>query len=370
MATKTKLESVKLDNAAVEKYEVQGLASVSKDVKNSVVDITTKDELRFLVDSYYQTQNYRIAIDGQLRSIEQGYDTMANITDGDTPVVPTALSWVSENIRNQEKQILKLLDSYTDNDPVGKWCKQIIGIGPVLSAAMLAYFDVTKCTHSNQFCAYAGLNDNNTPWLGREKAKQVVKEAIEEYDGKIPARKALPAEVVAKASLKAHRKVETVVRAAVDESKGYITKESLEKYLAKIPYNKELKRIMWNMGQCFIKVSGKENSLYGRLYKERKALYTARNEAGEYAERAKNILATTNIGKGTDAYKAYSQGKLPAAHINNMTIRYVEKMFLSHLFDAMYINEYQCEPPRPYVIEHCGHTDFIQPEVPFDALYK
>ena len=100
--------------------EVQGLASISKNVKESVVTINSRNELRFLVDQYYQAQSYRIAADNQIRSIKQGYDTSDSEEE-----IPSALEWVSKNLTNQEAQIKSMLDYYTDSVPVGRWLKAI-----------------------------------------------------------------------------------------------------------------------------------------------------------------------------------------------------------------------------------------------------
>ena len=54
----------------------------------------------------------------------------------------------------------------------------------------------------------------------------------------------------------------------------------------KRPWNASLKTLCWKIGESFVKVSGKEKSLYGRLWKERKELEEKRNAAGEFADQA------------------------------------------------------------------------------------
>lgn len=159
--------------------ELQGLATISDKVKESIVTIQ-QSELRYLVDAYYQSQDDRITKDGQVRAIKQGYD-------GEDHEPPLALTWVAKNRRNEEEQIKKMLDIYTDNHPVGKWAKDTIGIGPVLSAALIAYMDIEKCKHSGQLLSYAGQNDQNVPWLGNEKAGDIIKaaKAIHEMEMKL-----------------------------------------------------------------------------------------------------------------------------------------------------------------------------------------
>lgn len=126
------------------------------------------------------------------------------------------------------------------------------------------------------------------------------------------------------------------------------------------PWNASLKTLCWKLGESFVKVSGKEDAFYGRLYAERKALENQRNEAGEFAEQAKQKLEKNKIGKNTDAYKAYSKGKLPPAHIHARAKRYAVKIFLSHLFDGWYRAHYNEAPPKPFAIAHLDHAHIIE----------
>ena len=127
----------------------------------------------------------------------------------------------------------------------------------------------------------------------------------------------------------------------------------------KRPWNAELKVICWKIGESFVKVQNNERDVYGKLYVARKAQEQERNAAGAFAEQA--ALLVKKVGKETEAYKAYSQGKLPPAHINERAKRYAVKMFLSHLHWVWYETEYGTLPPKPFVIEHMGHTDLLKP---------
>lgn len=124
----------------------------------------------------------------------------------------------------------------------------------------------------------------------------------------------------------------------------------------KRPWNADLKVLTWKLGESFVKVSGYEDAYYGKLYKERKALEAEKNERGEFAEQAAAVLAVKKIGKETDAYKAYSQGKLPPAHIHARARRYAVKIFLSDLHHVMYKAHHGKAPPLPYAIGILGHA--------------
>lgn len=419
-----------------EKVTLFGLAKMSREVSESIVAVED-NELRFLIDNYYQTQTYRISIANQIRSIIQG-------VDGDGGPVPISLQWLLNNVTTQELELKKLFEIYSDNNPVCRWAKSIIGIGPVFSVVLYSYFDITKTGHYNTFWSYAGLNDNNNPWLGTEKAKELVDEIYYQRDERVKEIDKLCKDALTKTkynniekiyksfecndellirSLKdsektkelynlihsydysdidiveylAHRydkywvtdnmlmkvytkmqgkrKLETLRKECIDtknKSKtfGHRNRNSLKAYLAKPPYNTELKKFMYLIGESFAKVSNKEGSLYGRLYKERKAWEISKNESGQYREQAAKYLTQKKYDKNTETYKAYIQGKLPDTQITRRAERYATKLFISHLFECMHLWYYGEPAPLPYPISHMGHVDYIGPEVPYEKFIK
>lgn len=129
----------------------------------------------------------------------------------------------------------------------------------------------------------------------------------------------------------------------------------------KRPWNADLKVLCWKIGESFVKVSGKEEAYYGQVYLRRKAYEQMRNDKGELAEQAENILKTKNIGKTTEAYKHYSIGKLPPAHIYARAKRYTVKLFLSHYHEVAYREHFGKAPPLPYAIAHLHHADYLPP---------
>lgn len=119
--------------------------------------------------------------------------------------------------------------------------------------------------------------------------------------------------------------------------------------------------MFWKLGESFVKVSGYDDAFYGKLYKQRKEIEVAKNEAGEFAEQAKTKLEKFKIGKDTDAYAAYIQGKLPPAHIHARAKRYAIKLLLAHLHEVMYKDHFKKDPPLPYAIGILGHAHTIAP---------
>jgi hypothetical protein len=128
----------------------------------------------------------------------------------------------------------------------------------------------------------------------------------------------------------------------------------------KRPWNARLKKLCWLIGESFVKVSGNEDAFYGRIYRERKELETAKNAAGEYAEQAARALKVKRYGAETGAKAAYEQGMLPKAHIHARAKRYAVKLFLAHYFEV------GCKlsgrvAPVPYPVAHLQHAHYIAP---------
>lgn len=417
----------------VEEKEIEVSVKVSKEEKLQLQEsVGDKQILRFLIDQYYQSQEYRIRAENQARAIIQGYDQ----SQKEHPIFITK---ELTNARAQESLNKKYMDIVTNKIPVCRWMKAIMGIGPVLSCYLYASFDISKGRYATDFLSYAGLNDNNNPWLGTEKAKAMVAKAVEYRDNEFFApikstiddlvdrakfeklvsssfkrkiewetedidkifKKAGNGNVVCREvfadqapefneyinSLIANGYVGSVMygiianwtrRKPFNVEKGTLstmqskkakklvpTTADLAAYLAKPPYNTDLKKRCYLIGQSFVKVSGKPNSLYGRIYKQRKIEETMNNEKGVYAEQAKRILSENNYSKNTPTYEALSNGRLSPAHIEARAERYAVKLFISHVFEAMYYDYHHEDAPNPYVIQHMGHHDYIAPEVDF-----
>lgn len=126
------------------------------------------------------------------------------------------------------------------------------------------------------------------------------------------------------------------------------------------PWNARLKTLCWKIGESFVKVSGREDAFYGKVYLQRKELETVRNAAGDYADQAADKLRRFKIGRETDAYRYYSSGRLPPAHIHARSKRYAVKLFLAHYHEVAYRDMFGEAPPLPYPIARMGHVHKIE----------
>ena len=129
----------------------------------------------------------------------------------------------------------------------------------------------------------------------------------------------------------------------------------------KRPFNAKLKTLCWKIGESFVKTMNRPTGFYGRLYQERKDLESKRNEAGEFEAQAKAKLKKFRILKTTEAYKSYSNGRLPKGHIHSRAKRYAVKIFLSHWHAEAYRDHFGEEPPKPFAISQLGHAHMIDP---------
>lgn len=135
--------------------ELDSIVKLNKDLRTAA-KILTKQEARYLVDTYYQIQEYRKATANQCRIMDESKEPHE------------VLTWFLNNAEMLENQIKKALDYYTDGDEVGTWLKGICGIGPVIAAGLLAHIDITRAPTAGHIWSFAGLNPT-AEWNKGEK---------------------------------------------------------------------------------------------------------------------------------------------------------------------------------------------------------
>jgi hypothetical protein len=130
----------------------------------------------------------------------------------------------------------------------------------------------------------------------------------------------------------------------------------------KRPWNASLKRLCWLMGESFVKVSGNQKDVYGKLYLERKQYEAKRNDAGGLAEFARARLEQDRAKKlDPELRKIFESGKLPQIALHERAKRWAVKQFLSDWHAEAYRQHFKTEPPFPYPIAHLGHVHLRKP---------
>ena len=112
-------------------------------------------EARIIVANYYLAQEMRKRADMQLRHM------------GDKQA-PTLLSYAADGFAVIENQMKNALQRFTESSAIGRWCLSHYGIGPVISAGLLAHFDITKAETAGSWWSFAGLNPDRK-WTKGEK---------------------------------------------------------------------------------------------------------------------------------------------------------------------------------------------------------
>lgn len=287
---------------------IDPITALTRDLKKAAATLGD-DEVRYLVDAYYQQQENRKASENQIRSMEREPHEI--------------FRWLSTNTRTLENNIKTVLDRYTDSNPVGQWSKSIVGIGPVIAAGLLAHIDLE-------------------PWKCAVHEQNHKEQRCKPDKPHGPACRSFKIETVS------HIWSFAGLNPAAEWAKGQ-----------KRPWNASLKTLCWKIGESFVKVSGNPKDYYGKVWAKRKELEAERNASGEYADQAAAILEKRKIGKTSEAYKAYSKGMLPPGHIHARAKRYAVKLFLAHWHDVAYREHFGKAPPAPYPIAHLGHAHEI-----------
>ena len=331
-----------MDNSYVQEIvDPIGIERLTKDLKDSARNLTT-NEARYLVDYYYKLQDDRVRSAAQVRSSEEDESV-------------TWIRYVFGHLSALESRIKSALGIYASGQPLGEWSQSITGIGPVISAGLLAHIDIARTPHAGALWRLAGL-DPTSEWLGKDAAKKTVNDVM----GK---GKEITTEKLLLIGEKAHRNPRLLREMALTYSNAdekTLTKANLIKAVARRPWNAKLKVLTWKTGESFVKQQNSAGGeFYGGFYLERRAMEEAANDDGSYKEQA--LAKAETVGRSTEAYKHYSVGRFPPGHIYARAKRWVVKLFLSHYHHVGYEILHGKPPDRPWIITHGGHSDFIPP---------
>lgn len=146
-----------------------GLSGVRRLTKKDLdaARVLTDDEARYLVDYYYLCQDDRKRANNQVRAMTE---------DSDGPEPSSLVAWLAEQADTLENQIKRALDVYTQAHEMGSWMREIVGIGPVISAGLLAHIDIEKAPTVGHIWRFAGLDPTLTwdkgqkrPWNAKLK---------------------------------------------------------------------------------------------------------------------------------------------------------------------------------------------------------
>lgn len=306
-----------ISDATLGAAELEGLFRLSNDIKLGA-KLLGQRRARWLVDIFYSIQDFRIQANNQVRAAAE------------EPEPHKLLAWVARNMTTFENDILRSLNVFAREYTIGRWLQSICGIGPVLSAGLLAHLDITKAHTASNFWSFAGLDPDRVwrkgevrPW--NAKLRVLVWKIGRSF-------------MMVQSSDKDFYGALYVERKAME-----ITNNEAGKYAS------QARHII--QGDCW----------------HCEGLEAPNPECPLCLGKGK--VTPRRIGKDTDAYAAYSQGMLPKAHVDARARRWVAKLFLSHLFRVMHEERYGNPGPLPYSMEHPAGTThrhlILPPNWPF-----
>ena len=128
--------------------DLDPLHRLSRDLVRAAATMSPQ-EARYLVDAYYQHQEHRKRAANQVRAA--GAEPHAT------------LEWLNSQEDMLEAQIKRALDGYAADHPVMIWMRSLYGIGPVISAGVMAHIDIRKAPTAGHIWRFAGL-DPTSKW--------------------------------------------------------------------------------------------------------------------------------------------------------------------------------------------------------------
>ena len=145
------------------------IKKLTKDLKQAARTLGSA-EARFLVDAYYKMQEDRIRSAHQVRTLAQPKERRDADPDSDPVVEPhDVIAWLQLQQTALENQIKHALDAYSDSMAVGRWARSITGIGPVITAGLLAHIDIKCAPTVGHIWRFAGMDPSVTWGKGQKR---------------------------------------------------------------------------------------------------------------------------------------------------------------------------------------------------------
>lgn len=126
------------------------LLRMSRDMAKAAATLSDQ-EARFLVSRYYAMQDDRKRLHSQAQALSKSGEPHS------------VFQYLAESAEVLENQCKRALDKYTEAHQMGAWMREVHGIGPVLSAGLLAHIDITRAPTVGHIWSFAGLNPE-TKW--------------------------------------------------------------------------------------------------------------------------------------------------------------------------------------------------------------
>jgi hypothetical protein len=263
--------------------------------------MTQRERVRALVRTMYDFQDMRVRMANRLRLRKDGSDQAS--VDGGEPELSAdampALKTAWEDAKKIERALAKAVEAELADIPIYQhFLKGVHGCGPLMSAIIVAEYDIEIATTRSKMWQYTGLNPGEVYGIKGEGSKRDGTFHIVRTDTKVPGDRRTP---------------------------GFLS-----------PFNGRLRtKMVGVLATSFIRL----NSPYRKYYDD----YKARLEA-----------ETSVNGRTGKPWSEESKG-----HRDKAARRYMIKMFLGDLYEAWRTLE-GLPVRRPYGEEYLGHEHAVQ----------
>ncbi len=144
-----------------ESVGIDPIVTLQRDLKKAAATMEPS-EARLMVDYYYLFQKQRVRANNQIVAMEKEPHDL--------------IRWIHGNIATIERNIKTALGAYALGHEVGQWSMAVHGIGPVISAGLIAHIDIARSDSVSKMWSFAGLNPTakwgkgkRRPWNARLK---------------------------------------------------------------------------------------------------------------------------------------------------------------------------------------------------------
>jgi hypothetical protein len=167
---------------------------------------------------------------------------------------------IYSNMTKQEENMQKVVEKRIAGHPLMEYLnsEECKGCGPLMSACVIAYFDIDKAKYESSFVRYAGLDP---VYVTRKRKKDDTEESTYQIGR----------------------------NRSVRVKSKYIDKDGVEKEKEGPGYNVELHDILLGrLGPCFIKCRG---SFYEQIYRDQRLRLDLRDDTKNFSDGHKHAMA-------------------------------------------------------------------------------